>query len=129
MAIFLAVRPDWMHYRRRKITYRQLMKVIAINLTGLLLAFGTAILAGRWAGQSVSQLAWDAGWPEWAVIAAGILAGFAAGFAAGLLVRFLWGKLFEPKRVKTAQAGEGEEFPGSSGGEKSEDCEYPRPCG
>jgi hypothetical protein len=129
MTIYLTARSDWKRYQRKELIRHQFTRIITIKMIGLLLALAAAILAGGWTGRLAGQSAWDAGWPEWAVVVAGILAGFAAGFAAGGLVRFLWGKLFGPKRVKTAQAGEGEEFPGSDGRGKSEDCLYPRSCG
>jgi MFS family permease len=107
MAVFLAVRKDWQSYWHGKITRQKLAKMIAIKVIGVILALMVATLAGGWTGRLAGQSAWDAGWPEWAVIVAGILAGFAAGFAAGLLVRFIWGKLSEPKRTRKALAGEG----------------------
>ncbi len=107
MVVALTIQRHLQAYHKGGIDKKELARKIVMDLLGLLLAMVAAILVGGRFGRLVSQSAWEAGWPEWTVIAAGILTGFAAGFAAGWLVRFLWGVFFKPKRVKTAQAGEG----------------------
>lgn len=99
LAVAFAAKPRLEAYRQRQITRRELIRLLAFDLTGIALAMGIAILAGTLAGGPTGTVAarvMESRWPgQGARIGqlAGIFAALLAGIGAGVLVHRLWGKM------------------------------------
>jgi hypothetical protein len=98
-AILLTVQPDWKRYKANSITRTEFNRRLGIELAGLLLSMGAAMLAASWIGRLAGQATFAASEKVWQATLAAMLAGFAAGFAAGGLVRAIWKRLTARRRA------------------------------
>ncbi len=98
LAIFATVRRDYQPYKQGLIPRRAFIRTLVIDLVGLLLSTAAAITAASWAGRVTAQEVWEIAGLLWVTLLVSLVAGLAAGLGAGGLARFLWGRLFRPKR-------------------------------
>jgi len=105
LAIFATVRRDYQPFKQGLIPRRAFVRALVIDLVGLLLSTLAAISAASWAGRAIAQAVWEATDRLWAALLVSLIAGLAAGLAAGGLVRFLWGRLFRPRRETIHASG------------------------
>jgi cytochrome bd-type quinol oxidase subunit 2 len=89
-------------YRKDQSDSAALMRNIAIDLLGMLVALAVVSLAAGAVIQVVGGMAGTAAeqaWPGWGVAAAilaGLMAGIIVGAAVGFVVKLAWGKLTKP---------------------------------
>jgi hypothetical protein len=98
LAIFATLHRDHQPYKQGLIPRRALVRALVIDLSGLLLSTLAAITAASWAGRATAQAVWEISGLLWVMVLVSLAAGPAAGLGAGGLARFLWGRLFRPKR-------------------------------
>jgi hypothetical protein len=96
IVVFFTIQTNYRHYKHGHITRKVFVRKTIIDLTGLLLTTGAAILAGGRAVQIVGLLILRLTNLAWLGVIIGMLAAFAAGFGAGWLVRWLWQKVSRP---------------------------------
>lgn len=78
-------------YKRGNLTSGELVRKIALEVFGILLAMALAGLAGRYLGQIVSTQITD----ELIKLIAGTLIGLLAGIGVGILVKRTWGQILK----------------------------------
>ncbi len=98
LAIYATFQRDYQPFKQGLIPRRAFVRALVIDLSGLLLSTLAAISAASWAGSAAARAVWEASGLLWAALLICLAAGLAAGLGAGGLVRFLWGRLFRPKR-------------------------------
>ncbi len=97
-AAYFTIQANYRTYKDRHVTRRAFMRKVVIDLTGLLLTTGAAILAGGWAVRVVGLLILRVTNLAWLGVILGMLAGFAAGFGVAWLVRWVWQATFKRGR-------------------------------
>ena len=92
LMIALVLQKHWQTYQNAECTQEKMLRNGTIDLLGLLLTIGAAILVGRFAGEYIGLHA-----GVWVGLASASLstglAGFAGGFLAAWAVRSAWGRL------------------------------------
>jgi len=83
MAVALTSQKHWHSYQQAECTREKMSRNLSLDLLGLLLTMGTAIYAGRLAGDYFGNLA-----GLWI----GLISAFAGGFLAAWAIRSAWGR-------------------------------------
>lgn len=98
LAIYATVRRDYQPYKQGLLPRRAFVRVLGIDLSGLLLSTAAAISAASWAGSAAARAVWESAGLLWVALLVSLAAGLAGGMGAGWLARFLWGRIFGPRR-------------------------------